>query len=156
MIFLFLISLRVFCSPLRMDGHGNINYMWVLHIYIESPTNIQLIVFRRIRICFFCVRLDSHKIVAWFFFQFVNYYLLMGCGKIHLWSLGVFNMEHDGDVIEIFWGHQWNKKTFLMIYHLYLGRIYIIIVLCRRLWHVTHFSMPSNENKSEIIMEHIC
>jgi hypothetical protein len=53
MIFLFFILLRVFCSPLQMDGHGSINYMWVLHIQIESSTYIQLIISKKIGILFF-------------------------------------------------------------------------------------------------------
>jgi hypothetical protein len=50
-------------TSLNMDGHGSINCMWVLHILIESPTYIQLIVFRRIGNLFFCIKLNSHKII---------------------------------------------------------------------------------------------
>ncbi len=67
MIFLFLLLLRVFCSPLHMDGHQIINCMWVLHIKIESLTYIQLIISKRIRIFFLIKKklsLDSHKIVT--------------------------------------------------------------------------------------------
>jgi len=63
MIFLFLLLLKVFFFPLHMDGHGSINFMWVLHIQIESPTYIQWIVSKRIGI-FFCVSLNSHEIVV--------------------------------------------------------------------------------------------
>jgi hypothetical protein len=72
-----------------MDGHGNMNYMWVLQIQIEIPTCIQLIVSKRIGICFFRLSLDNHKIVAQFFFPFVDYCLFMSCGKVHLQGLGV-------------------------------------------------------------------
>jgi hypothetical protein len=44
----FPLLLKEFCFPLHMDGHGNINCMWVLHILVESPTYIQLIVSRKI------------------------------------------------------------------------------------------------------------
>jgi hypothetical protein len=66
--FFVFILLRVFCSPLHMDGHGSINCKWVFHIYIESLTYIQWIVSKKIWTCFFCVSLDNHKIVAWFYF----------------------------------------------------------------------------------------
>jgi hypothetical protein len=72
-----------------MDGHGSMNCMWVLQIQIESLTYIQLIVSRRIWICFFRVSLDNHKIVARFFSPFVDCYLFMSCGKVHLQGLGV-------------------------------------------------------------------
>jgi hypothetical protein len=58
--------------------------MWVLHILIESPTYIQLIVSKKIGDYYFCINLDSHKIDAWFFLPCINYCLFMGCGKVHL------------------------------------------------------------------------
>jgi hypothetical protein len=44
----FFFLLKEIYFPLHMDGHGSFNCMWVLHILIESPTYIQLIVSRRI------------------------------------------------------------------------------------------------------------
>jgi len=67
-----------------MDGHGSINCILVLHILIESPTYIQLIVSKKIGNYYFCISLDSHKIDTWFFLPFVSYLLFMGCGKVHL------------------------------------------------------------------------
>ncbi len=58
--------------------------MWVLHILIESPTYIELIVCRKIQKFFFCINLDGHKIGTWFFLPFVNYCLFMCYGKVHL------------------------------------------------------------------------
>jgi hypothetical protein len=58
--------------------------MWVLHILIESPTYIELIVSRKIQKFFFRINLDGHKIVTWFFLPFVNYRLFMCYGKVHL------------------------------------------------------------------------
>jgi hypothetical protein len=49
-LFIFLLFLlREFCSPLHMDSHESINCMWVLHILIESPTYIQLIISKKIK-----------------------------------------------------------------------------------------------------------
>jgi hypothetical protein len=52
-----------------MDGHGNINSKWVLHILIESPTYIQLIISKKIMNVFFSINLNSHKIVVLFFYH---------------------------------------------------------------------------------------
>jgi hypothetical protein len=65
-------------------------------------------------------------------------------------------MEHDGDSITNFWGHHWNGETFLVIYHLYFGKIYITVILCTRLSHVTKSYALSNVTRSDSIMDRIC
>jgi hypothetical protein len=61
-----------------MDHHGGINCMWVLHILIESPTYIQLIVSKMIGNYYFYISLNSHKRVAWFFFSICKLLLVYG------------------------------------------------------------------------------
>jgi hypothetical protein len=91
--FFFLLLLKDFCSPLSIWMVMEVSIckyiphldkkipwsmcyhccMWVLHILIENPTYIELIVSKRIRNIFFASILNCHKIVMWFFLSFVNY-----------------------------------------------------------------------------------
>jgi hypothetical protein len=61
-----------------MDGHGSINCMWVLHILIENPTYIQLIISKRIGNYYFYININSHKIVGWAFISICKILLVYG------------------------------------------------------------------------------